>query len=276
MDNREVIILNVIACLWYDNHWIQDIRNDGWPLISRIPKVQITWLVHGWWRSTHNEQPRHQDFQSLDGGSWHREVLPPLMISEVTSQLPFADSLYREQFSGVLAGHHSWNVGYSIHPEKQLMTRATHWFLLQSFFQTRKVMIPGHAKRKRWGNPVCVTATSEHCHLIDLLVLLTIGQQVDCLASLPEKGVDSMISIWHHSWGKPLIYCPQNHKCKCLKISSNGLAHNKHKVGDYGHPSILCPITWNISHLKKSKTTIPWNMAHLSYYISNKSVTYSI
>lgn len=119
MDNREVIILNVVACLWYDNHWIQDIRNDGWPLISRIPKVQITWLVHGWWRSTHNEQPRHQDFQSLDGGSWHREVLPPLMISEVTSQLPFADSLYREQFSGVLAGHHSWNVGYSIHPEKQ-------------------------------------------------------------------------------------------------------------------------------------------------------------
>lgn len=133
------------------------------------------------------------------------------------------------RFSGVLGGHHSWNVGYSTHPEKQLTTWASHWFLWQSFFHTWKVMIPGHAKRERWGRPVCVTATSEHCHLIDLLVLLTIGQQVDCLASLPEKGVDSMISIWHDSWGKPLTYCPQNHKCKSLKISSNGLAHNKRK-----------------------------------------------
>lgn len=127
------------------------------------------------------------------------------------------------RFSGVLGGHHSWNVGYSTHPEKQLTTWASHWFLWQSFFHTWKVMIPGHAKREHWGRPVCVTATSEHCHLIDLLVLLTIGQQVDCLASLPEKGVDSMISIWHDSWGKPLTYCPQNHKCKSLKISSNGL-----------------------------------------------------
>lgn len=133
--------------------------------------------------------------QSLDGDSWHREILPPLMISEVTSQLPLADTLYLEQFSGVLAGHHSWNVGYSTHPEKQLMTWVSHWFLWQSFFPTRKVMIPGHAKRERWGRPVCVTATSEHCHLVDILVLLTIVLQVDCLASLPEKGEDSMISI---------------------------------------------------------------------------------
>lgn len=155
MDNREVIILNVVACLWYDNHWIQDIRNDGWPLISRIPKMRITWLVRGWWRSTHSEQPRLQDLQSLDGDSWHREILPPLKISEVTSQLPFADSLYLEQFSGVLAGYHNWKVGYSTHPEKQLTTWASHWFLWQSFFQTQKVMIPGHAKREHWGSPVC-------------------------------------------------------------------------------------------------------------------------
>lgn len=159
---------NHLAC-----SWLLQINPQWATQASGLP-------VTGWWSLTQNSQRNTCSFEDLWG--------------DITASL-CRFTFPRATLSGVLAGPHSWNVGYSTHPEKQLTTWASHGFLWQSFFQTRKVMIPGHAKRELWGSPVCVTATSEHCHLTELLVLLTLVQQVDCLASLPVKGVDSMISI---------------------------------------------------------------------------------
>lgn len=128
MGNREVIILNVIICLWYDNHWIQDIRHDGWPLILRISKMQMAWLVLAPPRLAKIKPQWTVQASGSPATGWpqvtqnSQEALPPLKVPEVTSGFPFVDSLYLERFSGVLTGHHCCNVCDSVNS-----LRRSHW-----------------------------------------------------------------------------------------------------------------------------------------------------
>lgn len=113
----DMIIIGFKVSDMMDGLWFQE--------YPRCKSPGLFWLLRGWWRSSHSEQSRLQDLQPLGGHRWprtHKETLPPLKIPEVTSQLPFADALYLEQFSGTLTGHHCWNFWDSVNS-----LRSSHW-----------------------------------------------------------------------------------------------------------------------------------------------------